>query len=287
TTTSEAYSALTDTMFYRVILASGTCGGDTSDVEIVYVDPATVGGTTSVNDTVCYGNNSGTIYLNGQTGNIVQWEMSTDGGNNWIALASNADSINYVNLTTTTIYRALVLSGVCTPALYSTADTITVDPAAVAGTIAGSASVCEGTGSGVLTVSGVTGTIVDWESSTDGGVTWVSTGVTSTTLNWSNPADTTWYHVIVASGACGNDTSAAVVITTFPKPVAAFTADTVCFGNATTFTNSTTIASGGIQFQSWTFCPAIPAGGVEAGAVAGWTGAVAEGAGPTPNRPSI
>jgi len=253
TTTAENFSALTDTIFYRVILTSGTCGGDTSDVEIVYVDPATVPGTTSVNDTVCYGNNAGTVYLNGQTGNVVQWEMSTDGGNNWIALASAADSLNYVNLTMTTHYRALVLSGVCTPAMYSTVDTITVDPMAMAGTIAGSTSVCEGTGSGVLTVTGVVGTIVDWETSTDGGVTWTSAGVNTSTLNWSNLADTTWYHVIVASGACGNDTSAAAVIITFPKPVAAFTADTVCFGNATTFTNTTSVASGGIQFQSWTF----------------------------------
>lgn len=253
TTSAENYSALTDTMYYRVILSSGTCGGDTSDVEIVYVDPATVPGTTTMNDTVCYGNNSGTVYLNGQTGNVVRWEMSTDGGNNWIALSSTADSLNYLNLTTTTIYRALVLSGVCTPAMYSTADTITVDPAAVAGTISGGTSVCEGTGNGVLTVNGMTGTIVDWETSTDGGATWISSGVTTSTFNWSNPIDTTWYHVIVSSGACGNDTSAAVVIITYPKPAAAFSADTVCLGNATTFINTTAIASGGIQFQSWTF----------------------------------
>jgi gliding motility-associated-like protein len=253
TTPAENFSALTDTLFYRVILSSGTCGGDTSDVEIVYVDPATVPGTTSVNDTVCYGNNSGTVYLNGQTGAVVRWEMSTDGGNNWIALSSTADSLNYLNLTTSTIYRALVLSGVCAPAMYSTADTITVDPQAIAGTISGGASVCEGTGSGVLIVNGVTGTIADWEFSTDGGVTWTSTGVNTATLNWSNPSDTTWYHVIVLSGACGADTSAAATIITYPKPVAAFSADTVCLGNATTFTNTTTVASGGIQFQSWTF----------------------------------
>jgi gliding motility-associated-like protein len=252
TAASETFTNLTDTMWYRVVLASGVCGGDTSNIQVVFVDPNTVPGTTTVDDTVCSGSNAGTVYLAGQVGAVQNWEMSTDGVN-WIAIASTADSINYLNLTTTTWYRAWVLSGVCTPALASNATAITVNPVSVAGTISGSTSVCEGTGSGTLTLSGSTGTIVDWESSTDGGVTWTSLGNTTTSQAWSNPIDTTWYRVIVMSGVCTPDTSMNAWIITYPKPVAAFSADTVCWGSATTFTNSTTIASGGIQFQSWDF----------------------------------
>jgi gliding motility-associated-like protein len=253
TTSQETYTNLNDTMWYRVVLASGVCGMDTSNVQTVYVDPNTVPGTASVNDTVCAGANSGTVYLTGQVGAVQNWEISTDGGVNWIAIASTADSINYVNLTATTMYRAVVLSGVCTPAMTSAAATITVNPLSVAGTISGSTSVCEGTGSGTLTLSGSTGSVVDWESSTDGGVTWTAIGNTSSTQGWSNPADTTWYRAIVMSGGCAADTSALAWISTYPVPVAAFTADTVCLGGVTTFTNSTTIASGGIQFQNWDF----------------------------------
>lgn len=253
TTATETYTNLLDTTWYRVILASGVCGGDTSMVATIFVDPATVAGTTSVNDTVCAGANSGTVYLNGQVGNILNWEISTDGGNNWIAIASTADSINYLNLTTTTMYRALVLSGTCAPAMYSSVDTITVNPVSVAGTISGSTSVCEGTGSGTLTLSGTTGSVVDWEMSTDGGLTWTAIGNTGMTQGWSNPTDTTWYHVIVTSGVCTPDTSMNASVITYPQPVAAFTADTVCEGNVTTFTNNTTLSSGGIQFQNWDF----------------------------------
>jgi gliding motility-associated-like protein len=252
TTAMETYTNLIDTMWYRVVLASGVCGGDTSNVQTVFVDPNTVPGATTVDDTVCAGANSGTVYLNGQVGAVQNWEMSTDGVN-WIAIASTADSLNYANLTTTTWYRAWVLSGVCTPALASNATLITVNPVSVAGTISGSTSVCEGTGSGTLTLSGTTGSVVDWESSTDNGVTWTAIGNTSGTQGWSNPIDTTWYRAIVMSGVCMPDTSALAWIITYPKPVAAFTADTVCWGVSTTFTNGTTIASGGIQFQNWDF----------------------------------
>ena len=253
TTASETFINLTDTMWYRVVLASGVCGGDTSNVQTVFVDPNTVPGVTTVDDTVCAGANSGTIYLNGYVGAVQGWEMSTDGGANWMALSTTADSINYVNLNTTTMYRAWVLSGVCTPALASNATTITVNPVSVAGTISGSTSVCEGTGSGTLTLSGSTGTVVDWESSTDGGVTWTAIGNTTNSQAWSNPIDTTWYRAIVMSGVCTPDTTMNAWIIVYPKPVAAFTADTVCWGNATTFTNGTTIAAGGIQFQNWDF----------------------------------
>lgn len=252
TTATETFTNLNDTMWYRVVLASGVCGMDTSNIQTIFVDPNTVPGTTTTDDTVCAGTNAGTIYLAGQVGNVQNWEMSTDGVN-WIAIASTADSINYLNLTTTTWYRAWVLSGVCTPALASNATAITVNPVSVAGTISGSTSVCEGSGSGTLTLSGSTGSVVDWESSTDGGVTWTAIGNATNSQAWSNPMDTTWYRAIVMSGVCAADTTMNGWIITYPKPVASFTADTVCWGAATSFSNETTISSGGIQFQNWDF----------------------------------
>lgn len=252
TTASESYLNLNDTMWYRVILSSGVCGMDTSNVQTIFVDPNTVPGMTTTDDTVCAGANAGTIYLSGQVGAVQNWEISTD-GINWIAIASTADSINYLNLNTTTWYRAWVLSGVCAPALVSNATAITVNPVSVAGTISGSTSVCEGSGSGTLTLSGNTGSVVDWESSTDGGVTWTAIGNTGNTQSWSNPTDSTWYRAIIMSGGCAPDTTMNAWIITYPKPVAAFTADTVCLGDVTTFSNTTTIASGGIQFQNWDF----------------------------------
>jgi gliding motility-associated-like protein len=253
TTATENYLNLTDTTWYRAIVMSGTCGNDTSTVGMITVDPATVGGTLSANATVCSGLNGGTIYLTGDTGTVQRWEFSVDGGNNWMALSNTTDSLVYVNLTQTTLYRAVVLSGVCTPPQYSSIDTITVSPMTVGGTIMGSAATCEGTGSGTLTLSGYVANIIGWESSTDGGATWSPIANTTPSQNWSNPIDTVWYHVLVTSGACPMDTSSVASVIVYPKPVASFTAPTVCLGNPTMFTNTTTVATGGIMFYNWDF----------------------------------
>jgi gliding motility-associated-like protein len=253
TTATENYLNLIDTTWYRAIVTSGTCGNDTSTVGVITVDPSTVGGTTSANAGVCASGNGGTIYLAGYTGAVQRWEFSTDGGNNWIAVSNTTDSLVWLNLTMTTMYRALVQSGVCAPPMYSTNDTITVSPMTMGGTISGSTSTCEGTGSGVLTLSGFVSTILGWESSSDGGLTWTPIPNNTTTQNWSNPVDTIWYHVLVSSGFCPLDTSSIATVIVYPKPIAGFTAPTVCLGVPTVFTDTTTIATGGILFHQWDF----------------------------------
>jgi len=232
---------------------SGVCGNDTSTVGVITVDPPSIGGTVSPNNHVCGSGNAGTIYLAGDTGSVLRWEFSTDGGVSWISLSNTTDSLSYANLTSTTLYHAVVQSGVCAPPVYSANDTIFVSPPTVGGTISGSTATCEGTGSGVLTLSGYVSTILGWETSTDGGVTWTPTPVNTPTLNWSNPVDTVWYHVLVTSGFCPMDTSSVAEVIVYPKPVAGFTAPTVCQGNPTIFTDTSTVATGGILFHQWDF----------------------------------
>ncbi len=251
TTTSLSYTNLTDTTWFRVIVSSGLCGNDTSSIAIVNVNPATNSGLLSANDTVCSGNNSGTLHLTGYIGMIQGWEISTDGGSNWIPSTNTTDSLNYNNLSVTTMYRVSVKSGICN-AVYSNIDTITVDAVSNAGTISGAIASCEGNNSGTLSLNGYTGTIQNWENSTNG-ITWTGLTNTTATQTYLNLNDTTGYRVIVQNGVCPADTSSIVSVIVYPKPVASFTADTVCFNNATTFTNTSTIAGGFIQFNQWEF----------------------------------
>lgn len=251
TTATESYTNLTDTTWYQVVISSGVCGSDTSTIGTIIVDPVTVGGVTTVNDTVCSGTNSGTVFLNGQTGSITGWQYSTD-GMNWIALANTADSLNFANLLQTTYYQSVVQSGVC-PSQFSSIDTITVTTPANAGTISGSTPGCEGANGGTLILGGYNGTVTGWEMSTDGGATWTPIVNTTPSLTYSNLSDTTWYRAIVSNGACAPDTSSPITVLVYPKPVAAFTAPAACFGTATVFTNASTVAAGGIQFNNWDF----------------------------------
>ncbi|MDQ3046125.1 MAG: gliding motility-associated C-terminal domain-containing protein [Bacteroidota bacterium] len=252
TTTTNNYTNLTDTTWFRVIVMSGLCGNDTSTTAVIEVNPPTVGGMVTANDTVCSGMNNGTLYLNGHTGTILGWEISTDGGFNWSPLSNTSDSLVYNNLTITTSYRVNVKSGICNADISSSA-TITVNPVSVAGTLSGATPGCENNNTGTLTLSGYTGNIQNWESSTDGGATWSLIVNTNPTYSYVNLSDTTWFRVIVQSGVCAADTSAAINVIVYPKPVAMFTADTVCMNNSTSFTNSSTINSGFIQFHQWDF----------------------------------
>lgn len=251
TTATLAYTNLTDTTWFRAIVSTGVCGTDTSSVAVIYVNPRTVGGVISMSDTVCAGSNSGVLHLTGYVGAVQSWEISIDGGSNWIPTANTTDSVSYSNLTVTTMYRANVKSGVCN-ADTSMRAVITVNPVSVAGTVSGGTPGCAGANGGTLTLSGYTGTIAEWESSTDG-LTWTSIANTTAAQSYSDLADTTWYRTVVQSGVCSADTSAAMAVIVYPKPVAAGTADTVCLGNPTAFTNGSTISSGFIQFNQWDF----------------------------------
>jgi gliding motility-associated-like protein len=252
TTTSYTYTNLKDTTWFRVIVMSGVCGNDTSSVATIYIDPKTVGGIVSMSDTVCSGTNSGTLHLTGYTGTVVGWELSTDGGFNWIPINNTTDSLTYINLTTTTLYHAKVKSGICNSDTSMHA-TITVNRLSAGGTLTGAIAGCEGANAGTLKLGGYVGTIQNWESSIDAGVTWTSITNITTTQSYLNLVDTTWYRVIVQSGVCAADTSSATTVIVYPKPLANYTADSVCFGNATTFINTSTVKSGFIQFNQWDF----------------------------------
>lgn len=252
TSTSHSYTNLTDTTWFRAIVSGGVCGMDTSSVAVITVNPPTVGGTVSLSDTVCAGINNGVLHLTGYVGTITGWEVSTDGGFNWIPVANTTDSLTYNNLSVTTSYRATVKSGICNAAT-SVSATITVNPLSAGGTISGAMAGCEGANGGTLTLSGYTGTVTGWESSADGGLTWTGIANTTATQTYSNLTDSTWFRAIVQSGVCSADTSSVTTVIVYPNPVVMISADTVCMGTATVFTNTSTISAGFIQFNQWDF----------------------------------
>ena len=110
-----------------VITGIGGCTTAFSIVATLTIDPLSIGGTVSSSAAVCSGANSGTLNLTGQTGSVIRWEFSTDGGTSWSPIANTTTSLTYTNLTVPTLYRAVVQSGVCAPG-FSSAATITINP---------------------------------------------------------------------------------------------------------------------------------------------------------------
>jgi PKD repeat protein len=112
---------------WRIDAASGCT--PTEDVFNLQVDKQSIGGTTTAVAPVCAGANTGSITVNGYTGAIIRWESSIDNfATAGTIISSTNASISFNNLSLTTYYRAVVKSGSCDFA-YSTASTVTVNPA--------------------------------------------------------------------------------------------------------------------------------------------------------------
>ena len=248
TTLTHTATNITTTTYYRAVITSGVCSSATTNVSMIAVNPTSVAGSITGATTVCSGTNSTVLTLSGNTGTI-QWQSSIDNVTFTNIASATASTYTATNITATTYYRALVSSGVCSPAT-TTAVTITVNLTSVAGSIAGASTVCSGTNSTVLTLSGNTGTI-QWQSSTNN-VTFTNiTGATASTYSATNLTATTYFRAVVTSGVCSSATTAAVTITVSPTSVAGSIsgATTVCSGtNATVLTLSGN--TGTIQWQS-------------------------------------
>ncbi|MDR6845227.1 T9SS sorting signal type C domain-containing protein [Flavobacterium granuli] len=255
--TSSTYSppALVATTSYRrrTVLVNGgvtTYSAYTASVTIT-VRAASVGGSVAGGTLVCTGTNSTTLTLSGHTGTITRWESSLDNfATAGTPISNTTTTLTAANLTATTYYRAVVTNGSCTP-VNSTIATITVSAASVGGSVAGGTSVCTGTNSTTLTLSGHTGAVTRWESSLDNFAT-ASTPISNTTtaLTAINLTATTYYRAVVTNGSCApvNSASATVMVTptnTIALSSAAGTDNQVgCINTA--ITNITYVTTGAI-----------------------------------------
>ncbi|MCX6180947.1 MAG: gliding motility-associated C-terminal domain-containing protein, partial [Bacteroidetes bacterium] len=234
-TASQSYLNLNTTTKYRAIIKSGTCSSANSATATITVDPISVGGTISADAAVCSGSNAGTITVAAYTGTITGWESSTDDFMHDItSLANDTATQSYLNLTATTKYRAIIKSGTCSSANSAVA-TVAVDPLSAGGVLSSDEILCKGANAGVLSLSGYTGTISAWESSTDDFVNDIQQ-VSNTTdlLAYQNILVPTKYRAVVQSGVCSSVNSTKVLLSIDPVAVS-INDQSICEGSVAQF----------------------------------------------------
>ncbi|WP_374755963.1 immunoglobulin domain-containing protein, partial [Emticicia agri] len=205
-----------------------------------------------------------TPYANGYTGSFVVQATSAvfPITNSWFTAASGGSSIftgnvfnpvgvagsgipNTATPGSTDFYVQSNITGAC-----RTKTTFTITAPSVGGTVAGSQSVCIGANSGTLTLSGHTGSIVRWESSTDNFVSNIVTiANTTTTLNFSNLSQTTKYRAVVKNGNCAAINSAVATITVITASAPTPTNGSRCGTGSVTLT-ATGCAGGTINWYA-------------------------------------
>ncbi len=195
-----------------------------------------VGGTTAGSGTYCASTNAGFITLSGQSGSIVRWEQSINGGASWSTIANTTPAQSYSGLLVSTCYRAIV-QATGFPADSSSITCITIYVPSVGGTLSGGGHFCAapGSGGGTLTLNGITGNVLYWQHSVNGGVADTIANTTST-LTYTNITQNTSYWAVVRQGpTCQTDTST----------VAAFTFDAVSVGGSLTGSDTVCIGVNG------------------------------------------
>ena len=109
----------------------------------------------------------------------------------------------------------IVKNGSCSSA-YSV--TITIIEQAIGGTVTGGTTINSGETSGLLTLSGHTGTVVKWQSSVSPFTTWVDIANTDTTYTSEVLTETTQFRAVVRNGFCPVVNSAATTVTVEALP---------------------------------------------------------------------
>ena len=264
-TSSTTVLPTTTTLALATITNNSTgCSSTLTETKVINVDATTVGGTVSSSATVCSGSNSGTLSLTGNTGSVVRWESSVNGGSTWSSITNTSSTLTYSNITQTTVYRAVVMNGVCLSA-NSTSVTITVNELPTASVT--STTICAGTTAG-LTVTvgntyGASWTLTFVEGSTTR--TLSGTGNGSFTLTTNVLTSTTTIalkSIVITTGTvtCSNTLTGVGTVTVNDLPTVTHNTmpASVCDGSPVDFTVS--VSDVGTS-QNWTVSYNIAGGG--------------------------
>jgi hypothetical protein len=116
---------------FRYRVTQPLCSTSATASAVIDVLPVPNGGSISGSRTWCTSVNSGVLSLTGYTGRIVRWESWPDDASDWAPLAHTSPILTYINLSTTTRYRALIEQSPC-GRVYSGEAVIRITPPAAA-----------------------------------------------------------------------------------------------------------------------------------------------------------
>jgi gliding motility-associated-like protein len=240
---SQSYFNLKQSTCYRAVVKNGSAPADTSTIACITIYLPSVGGTISGGGSFCGSSGPGILTLTGNTGNVTGWETSTNNGASWTSITNTTTSLPYPNLTQNTLYRAIVQnSSFCLKDTSAIAG-FTINPNTVAGTIttAGTTTLCYAPNASTLNLTGNTGNVLHWISSTDNGTNWSSVPNTSGTLPVFNLTQTQVFAAVVQNANCAIDTTNRLTLQVLPQnTVSAGTDTTISAGQSVTLNGSGT-----------------------------------------------
>lgn len=210
------------------------CTAATSERTIT-INPLSVGGKISESPHICSGSTMPDLTLTGYTGDSIHWQRSSNSSfspyEDIDANTSTLEGSTVGPLTSTTYFRAVVQSGVCSSAVSEYA-TIIVDSPSVPGSLSKDQTICEGTEFLDLALNYYNGGVI-WQSSDDN-INFSDLSETGNTLPGYTLNKTSYYRAKVTNGSCPESYSNPVKIKVNPT----------VYANVNISTDTTTICKG-------------------------------------------
>uniref|UniRef100_UPI0025C2D951 cadherin domain-containing protein n=1 Tax=Daejeonella sp. TaxID=2805397 RepID=UPI0025C2D951 len=203
TTSTYLVQNISETTYYRATIVCDNGEINTSSV-IVSVNPAISGNIKAENSTVCVGGNL-ELTLSGNQGDVIKWQVSSD-QNIWTDISNTTNVLSKVaDIQGTFYYRAVVQTQGCGSEVFSPAYPIIVQAgqAPVGGSITNKHIATTNSMFGLLTLTGYTGQVVKWQSSTNGGLFWNDIINNTDSLEYNYVNWNTDYRAVVVNGTCG------------------------------------------------------------------------------------
>lgn len=200
---SYDFSGLTNSSDIRVLLEGNLCPDYYSTIANVTIDKGVEGGVLSAaQDSFCISNSAGAVVNTSSIPNldIDYWEYSTDNGASWQQISVSGSTYSFPSLTESMWIRSHTNGGAC-PDFYSDTVELFVEDEVVSGILSSDTLVC-GPVSGVLNLSGSTGTIDRWEWSDDSGSNWNNIIYTLDNYAYSSISTSTQFRVFSTAEIC-------------------------------------------------------------------------------------
>ena len=250
---SISVSPTSTTTYY--VRAEGDCNNTTcASVTVTVKQPSTAPtGASATTSPICSGGSTNISVVGGSLGTGAAWKWYANGCASGTSIGTGS-SIPVSPTSTTTYYvRA---EGDCNQTTCASIQVVVNQPS-VGGTLASDRTICSGSNSGLLSLSGQVGSVVTWESSTTSAVAGFSPiAGTAGSSSYTSGALTqdTWFRVSVKSGVC-SETKSSVVKITVQQPIgnnSVQASQTICSGFAPAgLTGSTPTGGDGSYSYQW------------------------------------
>lgn len=194
------------------------CPGNSVTV-VVHVDPAVTVANAGPDESIC---NTTSYTLNGNHATVGTgtWTFIPSAGQTGVVVTpttpENATVSGLQGGQSYTFRWTITAPGTCAP---TTDDVvITVNTPTIPGTTGTTdpTLVCAAANTGTITLTGNNGSVLKWQSSIDGGTTWVDIANTTNSLTYTNITVSTQYRAVVKNGGCTTEFSTATAITVTP-----------------------------------------------------------------------